>query len=504
MQPTVEQANFKKFAVENPKKSIVLEAVAGSGKTTTLLNTAKDMSGNTAIIAFNKAIAEELKRKLVKMGLGFPQFQAGTCHSYGFSAYKKLVQTPIVNSSKVFDIVEDYFENMKNIDEPLPFELKSMVRKAVSMAKQNGIGVEGHISIEDDENWDSIIEHYDINDSDKIENSEVINVSKKILRLSNNQMNIIDFDDMIYLPLLYRAKFYTFDNVMIDEAQDINWVRREMASRMKKPGGRIIAVGDRNQAIYGFSGADSDSLDLIRKKFNAVEMSLSVCFRCGTSIVDFSNRWNTKIKAKEGAATGVVENMLFEDFMKETLNSESVMLCRNTKPLVETAFKLIRQGIPVYVEGRDIGEGLKKLASRWKVTDINDLVDRLETWKDKEVEKLTLKKKEAKIAGIMDQFETMMVIIDRCRAKHLHKVSDVLYEIESIFQDSPNGKATHFTLSTIHRSKGREWKTVYWLDRVRTLPSKYAKQAWQIGQENNLCYVAATRAMERLVEVTGE
>ncbi|MEY9138574.1 superfamily I DNA/RNA helicase [Bradyrhizobium diazoefficiens] len=57
------------------------------------------------------------------------------------------------------------------------------------------------------------------------------------------------------------------------------------------------------------------------------------------------------------------------------------------------------------------------------------------------------------------------------------------------------------TLSTIHKSKGREWQRVFWLDRLNTCPSKYAKLEWELEQEMNLCYVAATRSMGELVDL---
>ena len=58
------------------------------------------------------------------------------------------------------------------------------------------------------------------------------------------------------------------------------------------------------------------------------------------------------------------------------------------------------------------------------------------------------------------------------------------------------------TLSTIHKSKGREWKRVFWLDRLNTCPSPFAKQAWESQQEVNLQYVAATRSMSELIELS--
>jgi len=98
----------------------------------------------------------------------------------------------------------------------------------------------------------------------------------------------------------------------------------------------------------------------------------------------------------------------------------------------------------------------------------------------------------------MDKVATLQVIIDQCRSKDQHGVSDVVAAINALFADNIEDM---LTLSTIHKSKGREWNTVYWLDRANTLPSPYARQQWQFEQEDNLCYVAATRAKSNLVEV---
>jgi len=90
------------------------------------------------------------------------------------------------------------------------------------------------------------------------------------------------------------------------------------------------------------------------------------------------------------------------------------------------------------------------------------------------------------------------VVIDRCREQKRDGIDHVVAAIKGIFEDNVTGM---LVLSTIHKSKGREWDTVFWLDRDGTLPSKYARQKWQLQQEDNLCYVAATRAKQCLIEV---
>ena len=71
---------------------------------------------------------------------------------------------------------------------------------------------------------------------------------------------------------------------------------------------------------------------------------------------------------------------------------------------------------------------------------------------------------------------------------------DLIRTIERLFED----KRGVTTLATIHKAKGLEANTVYWLNSSQC-PSKYARQDWQKQQEANLCYVAATRAKRELV-----
>ena len=69
-------------------------------------------------------------------------------------------------------------------------------------------------------------------------------------------------------------------------------------------------------------------------------------------------------------------------------------------------------------------------------------------------------------------------------------------EINSIFGD--NVTSVSVLLSTIHKSKGREWNKVFYL---QTGSSKFARQQWEFEQEANLCYVAITRAKRDLFYV---
>jgi superfamily I DNA/RNA helicase len=72
---------------------------------------------------------------------------------------------------------------------------------------------------------------------------------------------------------------------MVDEAQDLSPLRQMFAYAMAGPRGRLVFVGDDRQAIYGFSGADTDSLTKIEQHLQAKRLYLTSTFRCGKAIV---------------------------------------------------------------------------------------------------------------------------------------------------------------------------------------------------------------------------
>lgn len=474
--------------------SCILEAVAGAGKTTTLLAAAEKMAGSVAIMAYNKKIADEIKGKLASRGIDIRKVQAGTVHSFGFAAYRKAQPRVRVVGYKVRDMVDELilgkWSSIKGHE--------GEVCQLVSLAKQTAMGVIGDVANID--LWIDIAEHFDVfDDEDKRIAPSAIQMAQEVLRLSNARLDIIDFDDMIYLPLLIKMRFVPFDVVMVDEAQDTNAARRALVRAMVRKGGRVIAVGDRHQAIYGFTGADANSLDLIAQDFDAIRLPLTVTYRCPQDVVKFSQRWVSHITAHESAPKGTVSNTDMGTFLaRPDLNGDAAVLCRVTKPLVSLAFTLIRAHIPCRIEGRDIGKKLKKLITRWKIDTLDELEEKLEGYLDRETTKCLAKKQETKLAEIEDVVETIYVIIDQCRAEQKRTVPDAVAYIDEMFADDVAGV---LVLSTIHKSKGREWQRVFWLDRAGTCPSKWARQAWQISQEKNLCYVAATRAISELIEI---
>ena len=183
--------------------------------------------------------------------------------------------------------------------------------------------------------------------------------------------------------------------------------------------------------------------------------------------------------------------------MREVGDKDAI-LCRNTAPLIEVAYKLIRSGRAAKVEGRAIGDGLIALARRWKATTIPVLLQRLELYEEREVQKALSKGNDAKVEEVQDRCATLKEICASCQDRGLTTVKDVTDSIQNLFAD---GAADCVILATYHRSKGREWPRVYLYEHSTRCPSRAARQPWQLEQEDNLAYVAVTRAQEELIWV---
>lgn len=492
--PSPQQAVFFDWIVTGIG-SCVLEAVAGAGKTTTLVKALKMMQGSIYFGAYNKKIADEIGNRAGSQdGL-----VVSTMHSAGLSAWKKVCKFPKVDGDKVRNIFKAaVFRNMQYA----PFQ--GVVQQLVALAKQAGLGIEGFPDIKNRDSWMALIEHFDVetfNEHTEEDNTDlIIKLSIKTLEASIEQnMQIIDFDDMIYAPLYHGCSIDKYDWVLVDEAQDTNATRRLLALRMMKPTSRLVAVGDRHQAIYGFTGADATALDMIATETNATKLPLTTTYRCPKAVVSYAQQWVKHIHAADTAPEGVVRALPVSELAVEAKIGDAI-LCRFNAPLVEHVYKFIAAGTPAMIEGRDIGKGLVALAQRWKVKTLHAMEDKLNAYFEKETLKLEAKEKPALLTALADKVGCLRVIIKRVMDRDPNTkspVQDVVREIESIFADVKDTTKV-VLLSSIHKSKGREWHKVIWL---QTGPNKRAKLPWMMEQEVNLCYVAATRAMHELILV---
>lgn len=459
--------------VETGNGNAIVEAVAGSGKSTTIIEAMKLVKGNSIFLAFNKAIADELKAKGVN---------ARTFHSLVFGPVMrhKGADRPEMNKLRIL-----CRENMSQSD----FKTYgAFAQKMVGLAKQQGVGF---LTPDTLDTYQAICNHHDIEpDSDSADFTRALEYAQLLLQWSN-ESDLVDFDDMLYWAVRDNIRLPKFDFVFVDECQDTNMIQREILRKIMDAGSRMIAVGDPAQAIYGFRGADANSMKSIADEFNAVTLPLSISYRCPKSVVKYAQQWVSHIQAAPNADEGVVKHH-GEDWEPSMFLPDDLVICRKSAPLLTLAFRCIRQNIPVQILGKEIGDGLKNLIKKMNVNTLEKLTERLQAYMMREVEKAKKADDDKKIEAITDKVGCILFMIDGLREDR-RSIAFLEQGIDYLFKD----KSKCVKLCTLHKAKGLEADRVFWLNRSEC-PSTWARRPWQQQEEINLCYVAATRAKREL------
>ncbi len=463
----------------------IVNAVAGSGKTFTLIEIMKQVSGKVIFLAFNKSISLELASKAPA------HVECSTLHSAGFNILKSHFGKIKVDNRKIDYIMDSYQPLMVlshwNWDSKLKmFETRKQVKDLVSIVKNSLLDYTDEKAVAD------MADHFNVD----FDSSNLPHV-KYVVEKAMSQKNIIDFDDMIWMPCILKLKAKDhYDWLLVDESQDLNRAQIELVlSLVKKPNGRIIAVGDPKQSIYGFRGADSKAMERIQEALDATELPLSVCYRCPSSHLDIARNIVPYIENRDNASDGIVENISEKKFV-ETVSQEvnPLILSRTNAYAVTFALKMIAKGFRATVNGKDFGKMISDLVKKWKPVDIDDLYVKTREWKNAEYNKLDKRQASASAYDVIDDKESCIYAIgDNCKT-----INDFFAEIEKLFSDD---NKSGFIFSTVHRAKGLEADIVYIIG-THLLPLVRKNQKdWEVEQEMNLKYVALTRSKNKLVFV---
>lgn len=487
--------------IANEAGNAIVEAVAGSGKTSTIVESLNLVPKNkrTLFVAFNKHIAEELERRVP------PYVEARTLHSVGFSIMKSRLGNYIkVNGNKTANILKYKMFDMNDKKSAQKcFKVLGACLKLTSLLKAYAIRINDFNSFD----WEELAEKQGINIPEGIDDFDQI--LESCFLQSVDVKGVIDYDDMIYWPTVNDVACPQYDMIFVDESQDLNPVQMQLVMKLMGQSGRLIAVGDSRQAIYGFRGADPEAMQTFGLLLQAKKLPLSICYRCGTKIVEAAKEIVPQIEPSPAAKEGEVTTIDKETFLKEVKSHEYV-LCRVTADLVTNCLKLIQKGKKAMVRGRDIGEGLKDLVGdlNLKPEDDYDIFrDKLQAYRMQQSEKL--KYKELELIAMQDRVDTLdaigSAVWEECCSKEqpmgdgkpVVTVREIVSKIDTIFSDVDDG----VIFSTVHKSKGLEAPVVYIL-RPDLIPHPKAEKEWQQTQEMNLKYVAITRAREKLIWVT--
>lgn len=516
LRPTDEQAAI--ISATASPKALLIEAYAGTAKTTTLQLAAPKRREPAIALAFNKSIAEELRPRL-------PQnWQVKTLNGLGHLAWARALPAETrlqLDDRKLGKLVT---LAAKESRASLSRDLWDTCRQLVSAAMQAGLapaGEEGAAPLLPDspESWHSLALDCDVSASDE---ALLVELARDVLRrsIALAKTGVVSFDDQIYCPTILSPDrgWLKFPVLAVDEAQDLSQLNHRMISLATRRDAKLIVVGDFRQAIYAFRGADSESIASLRGlRHSWDEQRLTLTFRCPRTIVARQQAHAPGYRAAPSVREGSfhhlceaeqLESWSWEDFLAASPEASSrAILCRNNAPLLKLAFMLIRRRIGPHFAGRDLGKGLLALLRKIapdEATPAGVLRGKIEEWEVTERSRLLGEDRADKLASIEDRAQSLLAVLDGCEARDR---GDLERGIEQIFRGATGTPMV--VLSSIHRAKGLEWDAVLHLDPWR-VPSRQAKRAAAAGnfaplkQERNLKYVCETRTRDVLVEANVE
>lgn len=463
-------------AVKSSSFNLAVQATAGAGKTKTILDSLNYVSKfkKSIFLSFANSIVKELKDRVPK------HIKAATLHSVGYRFILASYQVRL-DENKYFKLALDQFKEKNKEVYKKCFTIQSICNYVrMTMTELNFDAI------------NKMCEKYSV-DADKSMIETSLNILKE--NTGRRNINVIDFTDMIFFPAKYPDLINEkYDYVFLDEAQDMSRCQAVFVGNLLKEKGRIIFVGDEKQSIYSFMGSDMDSFAQLEKRFNSKRYALTVTYRCAKSIVELARTvYPDVIEAFEGSPEGEVRQGEINE-----IEAGDMVICRNTKPLIECFFKLIAQGKKAYVVGKDLEKGLLNISDSSLAYSKSIVEENLD-------QKLYLLKVDLldlgievpennpKYIALQEKCEILKFILTRCDTG-----MDLSKKVNEIFHEDKQA----IRLLTIHRSKGMENERVFFIEtykKEKLLPSKYAVLDWQKEQENNLLFVAYTRAKKSFI-----
>jgi hypothetical protein len=518
MTPTPEQEAIKAAAASGD--SLAIYAGAGSAKTTTLKLLSPLLPHSKILaVAFNKRITKDLQEAVP------PHVIVKTLNGLGHAAWSKqrggrLEVDPGKLNPILKSVLSEQAPEIQRGDEDGSCFM--VLKRFVQLLRRNNWVPKAALSRgprfvgpNPEEYIDefSILEDWD---QGLMPLDRLLGLADQCLLWSIAQAynKLIDFDDQIYMTTSFFAPYDQFETVLVDEAQDLS-PANHMQLMLCNPK-QLIAVGDPKQAIYGFRGADQNSMrnlqELAERKLGLTMYTypLATSFRCPKLVVERQLRHYPEFTAFESNPDGIVDTL--PSWSVSDIVPDSAIICRNNAPLVSLAFLLLRSKRGFTYFGVDMAKNLKGLVKKVagltgkdlrvadKAIPRDQLLTQLSLWYEREVSRLNTAGKGELLSSVKDRRECARMIL-----QEVENLGEAMDLCDTIFDSTEPG----LVLTSGHRSKGFEWKTVYHLDPFR-LPSKYALAQAQAGypgqllQERNLLYVIETRTKHSLFMITLE
>lgn len=491
--PSEHQQRIYDFLLNGDGHGLVV-AVAGSGKSTTLLESVKVIKAKTpeariVLLAFNTSIRTELKTKLADAGL--TDVETYTLNGFG----NEVIRASKGRGVKIQHNKERGMLRRAADELGLADQSKDRFNQAVNLYGkfQSYAALDPH----DLDDFQRLATVYNVKDADPLQ--PVVARALELAVEDFKQSGRYTLDEQNYLPVKLKLPIQTYDFVFVDECQDLTQTQLELVIRAAGDKGRLLFVGDPRQAIMGFRGADNESVQNIREMERApTQLPLTVCYRCPTEHLKLARKLMTEIQAASGAKKGEIHELKWDEAFDYV--QEGDLLFARTKNLVDRVIlELFARGLTLdYAPPKqkrqeddqgdeDLGSSSARVAAvtgRLKAAAVNFKPEQAPRRKP------TLGKTDKPLETLLDW--TLGKLHQQARdwdGEGLTAYVDALTR-----PDERMG----VKVSSAHQSKGLEADRVFVMGYPLFGVPRQSQQPWEYEQELNLKYVALTRAKETL------
>lgn len=489
--PTDEQNNV--IQLSKIHRCLKISAYAGAAKTSTLVMVANANAVPSLMLTFNKSLADEAKER-------FPEHvECRTTHSLAYASYGSPLQHKLKRPQGAYKNVAGTGSEIAKFFKTGDFIYMLTGERETRRVKAGGVGVAiketvGRFEQSADEsmNYDHVstspCDSYLLRDKAAMRKFKyvVLEHAQKLWELRTDLRSPVLATHDTYLKLFqlsnpdlsqYRVKGGDYCEILyLDEVQDVNDVVLDIfLKQMDRM--RLYAVGDQYQNIYGWRGAKNGMLAL-----DWSEAKLSKSFRFGQAVGDLADvilaengRIQTSVKGFEKLNTQCMNSF---DLPYGFFDNTYTILFRTNGALIQEAVRLLAEGRRVNLE-IDVSDFTKLLESAIELFNGNmvkvkhEKLVQFESWNEYRVEAEILQGELIRVLKLVE--------------------SGAVYRVLEVLRTHENCSNPDMTLTTAHKSKGREWDYVILAD---DFPSCFDKEGQWVGLpdgERNLLYVAATR-----------
>jgi superfamily I DNA/RNA helicase len=538
--PSTYQQDILDFFLNNPQSNMLVNALAGSGKSTTACMLSEHSKTSDLYIAFNASVVEEFKKKIKN-----PKTKVMTMHSLAYSIMLYNVEQESKDSGekpKGFGsqrskrtVSLDNFKPHKILDEEITKRYGRYIEFAKRVfLKDNYINLYNlcRLTLTDMSSNkdvsrlidDHVLFLYYGDEGYSAPDISEITSTLKILDTKSRQQfetqGVIDFTDMLWITF-NKLKYDNWEvpywalytNIYCDEVQDFSNIQLNFLKFIKRTKGRYVFIGDFHQAIYNFAGANAQAFNQIPKMFAPVKtFDLPICYRCAKSHLSRVNReYGIPILPCDDAPMGFVKT-IDKSKISEYAKAGDMVISRKNKWIAEVVLDLARNGTPIFIEDKEMVGAIKRQILSSKCTSVGTLEKFLQkvisNYNKKLFEIVSKNVREggheeerleavAETNSKIDNTSFLLEILEGYLENHASSdsVSKFSNFIDKLLNTTPSPNCVR--LCSIHKAKGLEATNVFVLNEAK-INYDFRNSKEQNIQEKNLSYIATTRAKEGL------